>query len=274
MCSSLRPQQFGPPRKPYATLIEMQTFSTSVFDAMRDKLLVRFLSFIEFRETGGLDGRPCWEWRDGSGLQGRGRFWAAGQNWMAYRIAYEIWIGPIPYGLHLDHLCRNPPCVNPDHLEPVTHAENMRRGERANKTHCKRDHLLSGPNLYIDSKKRRVCRTCKRLWYRKRHGSKIILRDGEFLSTGGPEQCPQGHPLEGNNLYVSQGRQHCRKCRQKSDGWQGGLPTGERTHCPQEHPYSGDNLYIDPSGRRHCRTCNRKRSREWGRKQRASKRSA
>ncbi|WP_369010576.1 HNH endonuclease signature motif containing protein, partial [Bacillus cereus] len=45
----------------------------------------------------------------------------------AHRYVYENLSGPIPEGMELDHLCRNPPCVNPDHLDPVTHEENMRR---------------------------------------------------------------------------------------------------------------------------------------------------
>lgn len=51
----------------------------------------------------------------------------AGHHVQAYRFAYEHFVGPIPEGLELDHLCRNPGCVNPEHLEPVTHGENTRR---------------------------------------------------------------------------------------------------------------------------------------------------
>ena len=50
---------------------------------------------------------------------------------LAHRVYYERHVGPVPEGLELDHLCRNPGCVNPEHLEPVTHAENIRRGYQA-----------------------------------------------------------------------------------------------------------------------------------------------
>jgi hypothetical protein len=73
---------------------------------------------------------PCWVWQ--WSLKGDGYGQAVGPNGpgKAHRIVYERLRGPIPAGLELDHLCRNPLCVNPDHLEPVTHQENLRRGSR------------------------------------------------------------------------------------------------------------------------------------------------
>lgn len=70
----------------------------------------------------------CWEWIGASHEAGYGRFNSAGRITPAHRWAYEHLVGPIGDGLHLDHLCRNPPCVNPDHLEPVTPKENTMRG--------------------------------------------------------------------------------------------------------------------------------------------------
>lgn len=71
----------------------------------------------------------CWIWQRARDGKGYGLTKCGGRkNCRAHRISYERHRGPIPEGMDLDHLCRNPPCVNPDHLEPVTHAENIRRG--------------------------------------------------------------------------------------------------------------------------------------------------
>lgn len=70
----------------------------------------------------------CWEWT-GQLEDGYGRVPVSrGKYASAHRSAYEIWKGSIPAELELDHLCRNRRCINPDHLEPVTHQENVRRG--------------------------------------------------------------------------------------------------------------------------------------------------
>ena len=86
---------------------------------------------------------------------------------MTHRIIYEAMVEPIPDGLELDHLCRNRACVNPDHLEPVTHQVNTLRGEtvssiNARKTHCKRGHEFTPDNTYITPTGQRHCRACQR----------------------------------------------------------------------------------------------------------------
>ncbi|HZQ33748.1 MAG TPA: HNH endonuclease [Mycobacterium sp.] len=76
-------------------------------------------------------------------------------------MSYVALVGPIAAGLHVDHLCYNPPCVNPAHLEPVTPAENTRRAY-ARKTHCKHGHEYTPENTLITPLGRRRCRACHR----------------------------------------------------------------------------------------------------------------
>lgn len=76
----------------------------------------------------------CWEWQRPTNERGYGRAYINGRGVRAHRYMYEKLKGPIPNGLVLDHLCGNPGCVNPDHLEPVTNAENLRRGRGAKLT--------------------------------------------------------------------------------------------------------------------------------------------
>lgn len=107
----------------------------------------------------------CWLWTGTKAGSGYGRFWADGQRIYAHRWAYSRFVAPIPDGYEIDHLCREPACVNPTHLEPVSHRENSLRGDspiarNARKTHCIRGHPLIGDNLRAG--RYRQCRTCAR----------------------------------------------------------------------------------------------------------------
>lgn len=136
--------------------------------SQRRPAIDRFIDAIEVDDSG------CILWTGGLNGAGYGQFYygkteanPTGKGY-AHRWSYETFVGPIPEGLHLDHLCRTPKCVNPDHLEPVTVRENLLRGVgpsaiHAKKTHCPRGHSYSGDNLYVHPTKGiRYCRTCGR----------------------------------------------------------------------------------------------------------------
>ena len=108
----------------------------------------------------------CWLWVGTTSPNGYGRFWSKGRLAYAHRHAYERWVGPIPDGLQLDHLCRVRCCVNPGHLEAVTCRENLLRGEtfqaaNAAKTHCIRGHEFTPENTHVRKGGGRDCRTCR-----------------------------------------------------------------------------------------------------------------
>lgn len=118
----------------------------------------------------------CWLWSAADDSHGYGyafsrAYW---KQIKAHRLSYELFVGPVPEGKELDHKCRVRCCVNPQHLEPVTHLENVRRGEggkagaafQRSKTHCRSGHPYDESNTYrhVDKhgQEKRHCRECMR----------------------------------------------------------------------------------------------------------------
>jgi hypothetical protein len=120
----------------------------------------------------------CWLWLASISNNGYGQITSGyvldgdrRTRW-AHRVSYETFVGRIPEGLDLDHLCRVRSCINPQHLEPVTRSENSLRGIgwttggaewNRRKTHCHKGHPYSGSNLYIcPTRGTRACKICQR----------------------------------------------------------------------------------------------------------------
>lgn len=122
----------------------------------------------------------CWVWTAGLNENGYGNLAFRGQHYLAHRWAYEWWVGPIPPGMSLDHLCRNRRCCNPAHLEPVTPQENMRRARGMNyRPACGRGHLYTPENTgWLPY--RRYCRACHRIHESKRvRKSRAVAKDAK-----------------------------------------------------------------------------------------------
>lgn len=138
----------------------------------------RFRAKYEESDTG------CWIWRAFVATNGYGRFWDGNTREWAHRASYELFVGPIPDGMQIDHLCHSEDescnsssecphraCVNPDHLEVVTQRENNLRSrsimaELARQTHCKNGHEFTAANTHMTRRGERICRTCRREYAR------------------------------------------------------------------------------------------------------------
>lgn len=141
----------------------------------------RFIQKVNIEPT--LDTVPCWNWTGATVLGrvrktvpiARGYFRDGKRGVLAHRWIYMQVVGEIPRGKELDHLCRNPLCVRPSHLEAVTHSENVKRGTSwhhlvdaaGEVTHCPQGHRYSEENTYTDKLNTRHCRNCNRTRNRK-----------------------------------------------------------------------------------------------------------
>ncbi len=202
---------------------------------MDDRTLARFMSKVQVQPNG------CLYWTGHIRDDGYGQFSVDRSNQLAHRVSYIHFVGPVPDGLELDHLCHTRDlgcpggpsdmhrrCVNWTDLEPVTGEVNRLRGRslytlNAMKTYCPSDHEYTAENTYTSPDGSRECRICR------------AERAKEWLRVH--------HP---------------------------GVLHGTETHCPQNHPYSGSNLIITSNGGRACRECKRAWNREYMRLKRAA----
>lgn len=148
----------------------------------------------------------CWLWTGTRSPLGYGIFKIGKSATGAHRFAYECEIGPIPSGMVMDHLCKNPSCVRPDHLEPVTQRENVLRGNAPVAITrrlgvCVRGHDLNDEvNIYVAPSGERRCVACLRivrheryLRHKRRHG----VPDRVPAGTCGAGGCDAKHYAKG-----------------------------------------------------------------------------
>lgn len=108
----------------------------------------------------------CWLWTGALSHDGYPRVGVLGSfPHLAHRVAYEAFVGPIPPGHEVDHLCGVPRCINPRHLEVVTPDENSRRAA-ANRSTCRAGHAYDEANTRVTDRGWRRCRTCEREYAR------------------------------------------------------------------------------------------------------------
>ncbi len=158
----------------------------------------------------------CWLFLGGLTLKGYAQISVDGRLRQAHRVSYEVFVGPIQDGLEIDHLCRVRSCLNPHHLEPVTHAENVKRSsaaaasrERARSiVKCKYGHDYTPANTIIQKPHGgRACRICRTEREQLRHPNRTTIP---------VVACPRGHPYDSENTYTHNGKRYCRRCNTES----------------------------------------------------------
>lgn len=141
---------------------------------LNTKILTRLFETIKVSNEHFYNGSPCWDWQKSLNSDGYGQmqidfFRAKAHQWM-----YSLFVENVPKGKEVDHLCKRRNCVNPAHLEAVTHRENVLRGSSpsardAAKTHCSNGHLLTVCTVRPSMAGVRWCEPCTRQRSRERY---------------------------------------------------------------------------------------------------------
>lgn len=152
-----------------------------------------FMSHVDISQVG----TGCWIWQGVTDALGYGRLSRIRKSRHAHRFGYELHKGPIASGACIDHLCRNPRCVNTGHLEAVSLVENVMRGMSpaarcARQTHCKNGHAFEGSNVgryrRTDGRTYRFCVTCRRQEAARTSKSPLEIKSDKPLLFWGADQ--------------------------------------------------------------------------------------
>lgn len=171
--------------------------------------LERLLSRVEPEPNSG-----CWLWTGAhDGRLGYGHTSVRGRRIGTHRAIYEFLRGPIPQGLHLDHLCRVPACVNPDHLEPVTCRENLFRGQTPSMVRFRANTCYKGHEMTTLPTGRRLCRPCRRASASAYERRQTLKARG--IVPAAKTHCLRGHEYTEASTYrrPDTGTRGCRVCR-------------------------------------------------------------
>lgn len=180
-----------------------------VFRPLKDRLMAKIA----------VQGNDCWLWTGSTDSNGYGRICCRPRGSKgsrmrpAHAVAYELFVGPIPAGMELDHTCRTRGCVNPAHLDPVTHRENVLRGvgpsaEQARRETCPQGH----PYTSMNNRGERICRICIRQRARSKYRERLGLPGGMSLRV--KTHCPNGHEYTPENtVYERRGERLAKRCK-------------------------------------------------------------
>lgn len=224
----------------------------------REPLELRFWSKVRKEKNG------CWVWTGARNGKGYGSIRIDNYSHRTvHLLSYEWYYGAVLPGMEIDHSCRNRACVNPRHLQPVSHAENIRlireRVPYERPTHCSHGHELSGENVTVTAGRWR-CRTCAR----RRTAEGRVRRAGAPRSLPlRPEHCANGHAMDDDNAVEVSGEWRCRQCqaeasmryRAKYQETPRELPLPPAT-CLNGHMMAGENLERSKT-QWVCRECRR-----------------
>lgn len=152
---------------------------------MKTELTERLLANSARAENG------CLRWTGMCTEKGYGRISVDNRLRPVHVIAHEVWIGPVPDGYDVDHVhargCRFRDCIEPSHLEAVTHAENVRRA-MALITHCPKGHEYTPDNIRWvrpnpgQSARRRNCKRCFNASQKRRRAAR---KQRQAVTSGG-----------------------------------------------------------------------------------------